>query len=43
MQKLGTVKTIRFDDYLIISLSGKWERAFGGLPEFEAKLDILFI
>ena len=39
MQKLGTAKTIRFEDYLIISLSGKWEQAFGRLPEFEVKLD----
>lgn len=39
METIGTTKTARFENYLIIGLDGKWENIFGKLPEFDAKLD----
>lgn len=39
MDTIGTTKTARFENYLIIGLDGKWEKLFGELPEFDAKLD----
>jgi len=40
MKKFGKeIKTILFDEYVLLSLHKDWMKAFGDLPKFESLLD----
>ena len=39
MKKIGEVKPLLFDGYLVLSLNKKWLDVFGEMPTFEASLD----
>ena len=39
MKKIDTVRTHRFDEYLVLGFSKKWAEVFEGSPEFDAFLD----